>query len=121
MAHPKEIRERAVAAVEAQGKDRKEVVETFDISLASLKRWLKQKREQGHLLIGKPPGAPPKSNEAALNYLRGHVKEKPDATLKERCQALVAQGYRPVSDKTMSRILARLGFSRKKNALPPQT
>ena len=116
MAYPIEIRERAVAAVE-KGKDRNDVVETFDISLASLKRWLKQKREQGHLRIGKPPGAPVKLDEATLRYLKQHVKEEADASLAERCQAVVAQGYKAVSRQTMQRGLKRLGISRKKKRI----
>ena len=116
MAHPIEIRERAVAAV-AKGKDRNDVVETFEISLARLKRWLKQKKEQGHLAIGKPPGAPRKLDQASLHYVKQHVKEKADASLAERCQAVVAQGYKAVSRQTMQRGLKRLGISRKKKRI----
>lgn len=116
MAHPLEIRERAVAAV-TKGKDRNEIVESFEISLASLKRWLKQKKEQGHLRIGKPPGAPRKLDQASLDYVKEHVKEKADASLAERCQAVVAQGYKAVSRQTMQRGLKRLGISRKKKRI----
>ena len=120
MAHSIRIRELAVVAIE-KGKDRKEIVETFNISLASLKRWLKQKSEQGHLRIGKPPGAARKLDETALKFVKQQIKKKPDINLKELCQVLTEQGYYPISVKTMQRVVKRLGLSRKKNALPSQT
>ncbi len=42
--YSKELRVRAVEAVE-RGIPRKDVVETFSISLTTLKRWLRKRRE----------------------------------------------------------------------------
>jgi transposase len=121
MAHPLEIRERAVKAIEEKGQEKADVVMMFAISLASLNRWLKQKREHGHLEIGKPPGAPAKLGAKGYEALAAQVKARPDATLAERCELLLEQGHERISRSTMQRMLARLAMTRKKNLLPPQT
>ncbi len=117
MAHALEIRKRAVTAVEEMGKEKAEVVTMFAISLASLNRWLRQKREQGHLAIGKPPGAVAKLGASGRKVLEAQLKTHPDATLDERCELLLARGYGPVGRSTIQRMLAKLGVSRKKNLL----
>ena len=55
-AYSKDLRERAVAAVD-RGMARSEVVAVFGVSLASLKRWLATKRAGGDLRA-KAPGRP---------------------------------------------------------------
>jgi len=52
--YSKDLRFRAVAAVE-QGIPSREVVETFSISLTTLKRWLRMSREGKDLLHRAPP------------------------------------------------------------------
>lgn len=121
MAHPLEIRERAVAAVEEIGREKDEVVTVFAISLASLNRWLKQKREQGHLEIGKPPGAVAKLGANGCELLQAQLKTHPEATLDERCELLVEQGYERVGRSTVQRMLAGMAITRKKNLRSPQT
>lgn len=121
MAHPLEIRKRAVTAVEEMGQEKAEVVTMFAISLASLNRWLRQKREQGHLEIGKPPGAVVKLGTSGYEALEAQLKTHPEATLDERCELLLAQGYERVGRSTLQRMLAKLGVTRKKNLLPAQT
>lgn len=121
MAHALEIRKRAVAAVEGMGKEKAEVVTMFAISLASLNRWLRQKREQGHLAIGKPPGAVAKLGASGYQALEAQLKTHPEATLDERCELLVEQGYERVGRSTMQRMLASMAITRKKNLLSAQT
>ncbi len=121
MAHPLEIRERAVLAVNEKGRDKAEVVTILGISLASLNRWLKQYREQGHLKIGHSPGAPSKLTQAGVQALEEQVKAHPEATLAERCSLLAEQGYAQLSCSSMQRMLARLRLTRKKNVLPSPT
>lgn len=115
MAHALEIRKRAVAAVEEMGEEKAEVVTMFAISLASLNRWLRQKREQGHLDIGKPPGSAVKLGASGRKALEAQLKTHPDATLDERCKLLLAQGYGPVGRSTIQRMLVSMAITRKKN------
>ena len=121
MAYEVALRKRAVAAVAELGKKKAEVVEFFEISLASLNRWLKQQREEGHLEIAHSPGRPREVAEQGLALLVQDVKEQPDASLAERCEQLESNGYARVSRSTMQRMLARLAITRKKNASPSQT
>ena len=58
-AYSQDLREHIVNAVK-QGIPRKEVARVFGISLASIKRYLKQQRETGSLAPKVIPGRPPK-------------------------------------------------------------
>ena len=118
MAYEVGIRKRAVSAVAEKGKSKAEVVSLFEISLPSLNRWLKQKREQGHLEIGHSPGRDKKLDEQGGQRLRKQVQDKPDATLRERCKLLQSEGYEQLSPSTMHRLLAALSITRKKNVSP---
>ena len=120
MAHPIEIRERAVTAVEEKGVEKAEVVTLFDLSLSSLNRWLKQKRERGHLEIGKPPGAPVKLGTQGHEALQAQVKAHPEATLDERVLLLVEQGHERVGRSTIHRMLVSLNITRKKKRTTTQ-
>jgi transposase len=59
-AYSKDLRLKVLAAVD-RGAPRKEVVGTFGVSLAALKRWLKRRREGADYLTPKPsPGRKPR-------------------------------------------------------------
>lgn len=115
MAHPIELRTRAVTAVEEKGVAKAEVVTLFEVSLASLNRWLKQKRERGHVEIGKPTGASAKLGLQGYKVLKAQVKAHPEATLDERVALLVEQGHERVGRSTVQRMLANMRITRKKN------
>lgn len=117
MAHEVAIRKRAVSAVEEKGKPKAAVVSLFGISLPSLNRWLKQKREQGHVEIGHSPGRDKKLDEQGRQWLTKQVQARPDATLAERCELLKREGYEQLSPSTMHRLLAGLGITRKKKLI----
>jgi transposase len=56
--YSKDLRLRVLAAVE-RGMSRKEVAETFGVSLATIKRWPKRRREIGDVVEAKSmPGRP---------------------------------------------------------------
>ncbi|HEY7414367.1 MAG TPA: helix-turn-helix domain-containing protein [Ktedonobacteraceae bacterium] len=58
-AYSQDLRERVLRAVD-QGYPRAEVVQFFGVSQASIKRYLKQWREEGHVRPKALPGRPPK-------------------------------------------------------------
>lgn len=67
-AYSEDLRQRIVRAVE-RGQRPAEVARVFEVSLASVKRFQKQQREQGHLRAKLPPGRPrslSKEQEAML-------------------------------------------------------
>jgi transposase len=54
-AYSQDLRQRVLRAIE-QGKSQAEVAETFAISTATIKRYLKARRESGHVLPKAIPG-----------------------------------------------------------------
>jgi transposase len=55
--YSKDLRLKVLSAVD-RGMPRKEVVEDFDVSLATIKRWLKRRRETGDVETRPLPGRP---------------------------------------------------------------
>jgi transposase len=93
---------------------RSEAVTIFQVSLAALKRWLKQVREQGHLRAQSPPGPSATINADSYDRLRTLVDASPDATLQDYCDQWVTQTGDRVSVSTMCRALQRANLTRKK-------
>jgi transposase len=117
-AYSKDLRLRALAAVE-RGIARKEVVETFGISLATLKRWLYKKKEGRDLSPGVSTGrkrrilAVPRERHALWKQL----EENDEATLERHCELWEERMGARVSVSTMSRAIRhKLRWTYKKDA-----
>lgn len=108
---------RVLAAVD-RGTPRKDVVEIFSVSLPTVKRWLKRRRETGGVEAGAIPGRPPRKGAALRGWLPGRLASEPDATLAEHREASEEARGLPVSAATMSRAIARLpgGWPLKRSA-----
>jgi transposase len=120
-AYSKDLRLKTLAALD-RGLTRGEVVETFGISLATLKRWLKGRREGSDLSPRHSTGrkrriaATPEQRDALHEQLR----ENDTATLRRHCELWEQRTGVAVSEATMSRaIRQRLGWSRKKGRWRP--
>jgi transposase len=111
--YSEDLRERVVAAVE-RGTKRSAVVETFAVSLPTLKRWLKQRRETGELAPKPIPGPPAIKRDALLEALPARLAEQADATLEEHCSWWRETAKVEVSTATMSRAITALAWTRKK-------
>jgi transposase len=113
-AYSVDLRERIVAAV-TSGLSRNDAVRTFQISAATLGRYLKQHRETGDLTPRRHTGGRQKQiapeQHAALQEL---IAAAPDATLAETCQQWQQRTGVLLSQATMSRALATIGWTRKK-------
>jgi transposase len=115
-AYSYDLRQRILHAVD-QGKPRAEIIKTFDISRATIKRYLKLRRETGDVTPRAIPGRPAKKGAALLAGLPSQLDVYPDATLAEHCQIWEStQGIR-VSSATMNRAIQRLNWTRKKKTL----
>jgi transposase len=119
--YSKDLRIRAVDAVD-RGIPRKAVVETFSISLRTLKRWLRMRREGKDLSPGVSTGrrrrilATPEEKEALWKQLEEHD----DATLERHCQMWEHKRGVRVSVSAMSRAIRhKLGWSYKKRRWVP--
>ena len=119
--YSKDLRVRAVAAVE-RGIPRREVVEIFSISLTTLKRWLRMRREGKDLSPGVSTGRRRRilSTLAEKRLLWSQLEENDDATLERHCQLWEEKTGVRVSISAMSRaIREKLGWSYKKRRWVP--
>src|SRR5436305_669728 len=105
--YSKDLRIRVLAAVDGRT-PREEVARTFSVSLPSIKRWLKRRRETGDVEPRPIPGRSPLKGAALKEWLPEHLTENPDLTLEEHCQAFEEETATKVSDVTMSRAIAGL-------------
>jgi len=113
--YPADLRERVLAARDA-GLPAAEIRRTFGISERSLRRWRQWQRERGSVATKPRSGRPPKLAAVHLSALQRQVAAAADATLDEHCARLAATQGVVVSRATMSRQLAKWGWSFKKRA-----
>ena len=113
-AYSLDLRKKIVAAKE-RGRPTSEVARTFGVGLSTVKRYAAAAREGKPLAPKKRPGSKPKLDEAARRLLEADLEERPAATLPERREFLSRVAGVRVSDSTVSRMLKRLGWSRKKD------
>src|SRR5215203_1825639 len=92
-----------------------EVAQTFGVGLSTVKRYAAAAREGKPLAPKKRPGSKPKLDEAARKLLEADHQERPAATLPQRREFLARVAGVRVSDSTVSRMLGRMGWSRKKD------
>lgn len=112
-AYSEDLRERVIRAVEA-GRPREEVAARFEVSVPSIERWVRLKRETGGLARRPVPGPVAVKTAGLAAALPGRLAEHADATLADHCDWWRDVSGRTVSTATMSRALTRLGWPRKK-------
>ena len=112
-AYSEDLRERVVRAV-AIGRPRDEVAATFAVSVPTIERWLRLKRETASLTPKAVPGPVAVKTEAVMAALPERLVEHADATLADHCSWWRGVSGFEVSTATMSRALTRLGWTRKK-------
>jgi transposase len=113
-AYSTDLREKVVAAV-ARGMPRPSVSETFGVSSATIKRWVRLHRT-GSVAPRPIPGRPPRLGAALDAGLRAQLQATPDATLAEHCATWEQATGQRVSLNTMHRAILRAGWTRKKRA-----
>ena len=106
--YSKDLRIRVLAAVD-RGVPREEVAKTFSVSVPTIKRWLKRRRETGDVEAEPIPGRPRKKGRALEAWLPEHLEKNPDLTLEEHREAFEeAHKGTNVSPSTVGRAIARL-------------
>ncbi|MGH3144655.1 MAG: IS630 transposase-related protein [Rubrobacter sp.] len=115
-AYSKDLRIKALGALE-RGMPRKEAASTFSVSLATLKRWLKRRREGEDLAPRPSPGRTPRilATREQRRALWGQLEADYDATLERHCELWERRTGVAVSVATMSRAVRKLGWTFKKS------
>src|SRR5947209_4783901 len=98
-AYSQDLRQRILHAVD-QGKPRAEIIKTFEVSRATIKRYLKLRRETGDVKPKAIPGRPSKKGLALLARLQSQLDAYPDATLEEHCQVWRTTAHGPAETRT---------------------
>lgn len=119
-AYSLDLRQRIVAACDQGALSFEEIAEEFRVSRAFVYRLL-QRRGQGCDLAPRswPRGPAPLLDERSREQIRELVDQRPDATLKQLCLLLQAQGGPCVSVPTLWRALQPLDRPLKKSRCTP--
>lgn len=109
-----DLRERVIKAWEG-GKTQGWIAATFDLSISTVKRYIRQYRQEGHVQAKVQKRAQPLIGEADRIVLEQMVAQAPLATLMEYCEAWEQHSGVRVSTVTMCRALQRFELPRKKD------
>jgi transposase len=113
-AYSEDLRKKIGQAVE-RGMPKIVAARAFGVGISSVKRYVATAEAGRSLAPKKRPGSKPKLDEAAQRLLEADLRERPAATLPERREFLRRARGVSVSDSTVSRMLRRMGWSRKKD------
>jgi transposase len=91
------------------GHSQAEVAVTFAISVATIKRYPKQRRETGHVWPKAIPGRPSVKGAVLQTHLRAQLEAHPNVTREERCRLFQAAYGLQVSTASISRARSALG------------
>lgn len=105
--YSRDLRLKVLDAVD-RGMSRKEVADVFGVSLPSIKRWLKRRRESGDVAPSPIPGPPARKGAMLAEWLPTQLENNPDLTLGEHCEAFEEARGAKVSRATMCRRISRL-------------
>lgn len=114
-AYSQDLRERVLQTVD-EGKTQAQTASLLKVSEATVKRYVRQRRERGHVQPKPIPGRPPKKRAPLEARLQAQLERYPDATLQEHCDLWEAETGNKVSIMTMSRAIEHLKWTRKKKS-----
>ena len=114
-AYSADMRERVLQAVD-KGDPRNEIIELFGVSRATIKRYLKQRRETGNVNVRPIPGRPSRNSPPLQVGLVAQLGAHP-MHAGMHCQIWEQEHGLRVSTTTMGRAIRRVGWTRKKKTL----
>src|SRR5690242_4751015 len=117
-AYSVDLRAKVLRAVD-QGYARQEIVKVLGVSRASIKRYLKQRRETGEVTPKAIPGRPARKLGLLQIELVAQLQAHDDLGLEEQCRLWERSHGVKVSTATMSRAIKRVGWTRKKRRWVP--
>ena len=118
--YSKDLRVRVLDAV-VQGTPRRQAAGLFGVSLSTLKRWLRRRRDGKNLAPRPSPGRTPRilATTDQKRALWAQLEANDDATLERHCELWEERHGARVSVATMSRAVRKLGWTYKKSRWRP--
>ena len=117
-AYSQDLRQRILQTVD-EGKTQAQAASLLKVSESTVKRYVRHRREQGHVRPKPIAGRPPRKRAPLEAQLQAQLEKQPDATLQEHCDMWEAKAGIKVSISTMSRALEHLKWTRKKKSFKP--
>ena len=115
-AYSVDLRQKIVQACDKELGSRQYIADTFGVSRSFVQKLLRRRRTTGSITpLPHGGGGKPALDDEAIELVRQLVKEEPDATSEELCEAVDQQRGIRVSIATMCTVLKRQGLPRKKN------
>jgi transposase len=105
--YSKDLRLRVLAAADA-GEPREQVASTFSVSMPTIKRWLRRRRETGEVEPKPIPGRPSRKGALLQSWLPKQLEANDDLTLEEHSEAFEEEFGEAVSTSTVGRAISRL-------------
>lgn len=96
-----------------EGVSRVQIMALFQVSRATIKRYVKQRRETGSVLPRPIPGRPSKKGVALQMGMQALLEAHPEASQQEYCQWWEAEHGMHVSRASISRAIHAIGWVRK--------
>ena len=112
-AYSEDLRRKIVQAIEQRGMYKSQAARFFGISLSSVKRYVRLASQGESLAPRKGGGRPPKADETTKRLLEEDIRKRPAAIISERRHFLKSFAGKSLSEPTLTRLLKRMGFSRK--------
>ena len=84
--YSKDLRLRVLSAVDS-GERREEVAKTFAVSVPTIKRWLRRRRQTGDVEPEPIPGRPARKGAVLDEWLLKHLRANDELTLEEHREA----------------------------------
>jgi len=121
-AYSNDLRRKIVSAYERGHRSQREIAELFGVSPATVRNFVRRKRERGAPdQLPRAGGAPARIDDAARAQLRQLIASSPDATLEEAREHLLREAGVHVGLSAVCRALSKLGLPRKKSRSTPQS
>lgn len=117
-AYSNDLREKVLRAVD-QGSPRAEIIKLLGVSRATIKRYLKQRRETGSVAPKAIPGRTPKKLGLLQAELAAQLQAHADLRLEDQCRIFEQTHSVHISTSTMSEAIKRIGWTRKKRRWVP--
>ena len=118
--YSKDLRVRVLDAVDRET-PRRQAAGLFGVSLSTLKRWLRRRRDGKDLAPRPSPGRTPRilATTDQKRALWAQLEANDDATLERHCELWEERHGARVSVATMSRAVRKLGWTYKKSRWRP--